>query len=81
MRKTRSTGSLEDPIAELEKYVRARLFLQRVKREMAEDQNRSPLKEFALPSNEEPHSSILNLAITANNFKLKPSLLQIVTPF
>lgn len=51
--------------------------LQRIKRAMEEDQNRRPLKEFALPSNEDPHSRIVNPAITANNFKLKPALLQI----
>lgn len=45
---------------------------------MAEDQNFRTLKDFALPSNEEPHSSIVNLAIVTNNFELKPTLLQIV---
>ncbi|XP_058749720.1 uncharacterized protein LOC131622697 [Vicia villosa] len=45
---------------------------------MAEDRNQSPLKEFAQPSNEEPSSSIVNPAITTNNFELKPSLLQLV---
>lgn len=45
---------------------------------MAESQNRRPLKEFAQPSNEEPNSSIVNPTIPANNFELKPSLLQLV---
>lgn len=45
---------------------------------MAEEQNQRPLKYFALPSNEEPHFSIVNPIIPANNFELKPSLLQIV---
>ncbi|XP_050893878.1 uncharacterized protein LOC127100667 [Lathyrus oleraceus] len=45
---------------------------------MAEDHNRRPLKEFAQPSDEEPSSSIENPAIPTNNFKLKPSLLQLV---
>lgn len=78
MRRNRNTRTLKDPIVEQEKYVRARLLLQQIKREMEEDQNLRPLKEFALPSNEEPHSSIVNLAITANNFELKSALLQIV---
>ena len=43
---------------------------------MVENRNQRPLKEFAQPSDEEPSSSIVNLAITTNNFKLKPSLLQ-----
>lgn len=78
MQKTRSIKSLEDPIAELELYVRARRLLQRIRRAMAEDQNRRPLKEFAQPSNEEPSSSIVNPTIPANIFELKPSLLQLV---
>ena len=45
---------------------------------MAEDRNRRPLKEFSQPSDEEPSSSIVNPAITTNNFELKPSLLQLV---
>ena len=45
---------------------------------MAEKQNLKPLKNFVVPSNEEPHSSILNPTIPANNFELKPTLLQIV---
>lgn len=45
---------------------------------MAEDWNRRPLKEFALPSNEEPYSNIFNLTITTNNFELKLALLRIV---
>lgn len=78
MQRTRSTGTLKDPIVEPERYVRARLLLQRIKRAMAEDQNCRPLEDFALRSNEEPHSSIVNPAITANNFELKPDLLQIM---
>lgn len=45
---------------------------------MAEEQVCKPLKDFTLPSNEEPHSSIINPAIPVNNFELKPSLLEIV---
>ncbi|XP_050915000.1 uncharacterized protein LOC127129945 [Lathyrus oleraceus] len=45
---------------------------------MAENKNLRPLKEFSLSSNEEPHLIIVNPAITANNFELKPTLLQIV---
>ena len=47
---------------------------------MAEEHNQIPLKEFAQPSDEEPSSSILNPIIPANNFKLKPSLLQLLQP-
>lgn len=37
-----------------------------------------PLKDFDVPSDDEPHSSIVNPAITTKNFELRPSLLQIV---
>ncbi|MCH89637.1 putative transposable element protein [Trifolium medium] len=43
---------------------------------LANNDNR-PLKDFVVPSEDEPHSSIVNPAIQANNFELKPSLLQI----
>lgn len=78
MRRTRSTRSLVFPIEEPERYTRARLLLQKIRRAMAEEQNQRPLKDLALPSNEEPHSSIVNPAIPTNNFELTPSLLQIV---
>ena len=74
----RSTGNLIDPLVEPERFARARLFIRKFKKAMAEDRNQRPLKEFAQPSNEEPSSSIVNLAITTNNFELKPSLLQLV---
>jgi len=37
-----------------------------------------PLRNSLCPPNEEPHTSIVRPAIAANNFELKPSLLQIV---
>ena len=68
MRRTRSTGSLSlvNPLAEPERYARARLFFHRIKRAMAENRDRRPLKEFAQPSDEEPSSSIVNPLIPAN---------------
>ena len=78
MRRTRSTGNLVDPLAEPERYTRTRLLLIRIKKAMAENRDRRPLKEFAQPSDEEPSSSIVNPLIPANNFELKPSLLQLV---
>lgn len=45
---------------------------------MSEDTNYRPLKEFSIPSNDEPHPSIVYLTIQANDFKLKPFLFQIV---
>ena len=78
MRRNRSTGNLIDPLVEPERFARARLFIRKLKKAMAEDRNQRPLKEFAQPSNEEPSSSIVNPAITTNNFELKPSLLQLV---
>lgn len=44
---------------------------------MTENDN-FPLKEFAVPSNEEPYSSIVRPAIEENNFELDPSLLHMV---
>ena len=78
MRRNRRTGNLIDPLVEPERYARARLFIRKIRRAMAEDRNQRPLKEFAQPSNEEPSSSIVNPTITTNNFELKPSLLQLV---
>ena len=78
MRKTRSTGTLENPITEPERYARARLLLRRIRRAMAEAEDRNPLKEYASPSNGEPHSDVLNPVIPANNFKLKVYLLKLV---
>src|SRR4051812_22638117 len=37
-----------------------------------------PLRDYAAPSRAEPHSSITPPAIEANNFELKPSLVQAV---
>lgn len=78
MQITRNIGTLKNPISEPERYTRAHLLLQRIRRAMAEEQDRKPLKDFALPSNKEPHSSIVNPAIAANNFELKPYSVQIV---
>lgn len=44
---------------------------------MKEDDNRL-LKDSVVPSDKEPHSSIVRPTIMVNSFELKPSLLQIV---
>ena len=41
---------------------------------MEDEKDRKPLNNFFLASNEEPHSSILNPTILANNFELKSYL-------
>lgn len=74
MRITRSIVNLEEP----ERYTLARPFLRRIRRAMEEEKNQKNLQDFDLPSNEELHSSIIDPAIAANNFELKPALLQIV---
>ena len=52
---------------------------ERIHAQMAQAQNANrPLKDFVVPSQDEPHSSIVTPTIQANNFELKPSLLQIV---
>lgn len=78
MRRTRSTRTLVELIDEPKRYVCARNLLIQIKRAMAKDENCRPLKEFGVPSNDDPHSSIVNSVIHAYNFELKPSLLQIV---
>lgn len=45
---------------------------------MVAQNDEHPLKDFVVPSENETHSSIINLAIQAKNFELKPYLLQIV---
>lgn len=44
---------------------------------MVVNQN-NPLKDYATPYQEDPYSSITPPTIEANNFELKPALLQIV---
>jgi hypothetical protein len=78
MRRTLSTGNFVDPLAEPGRYTRTHLLLIQIKKAMAENHDRRPLKEFSQPSDEEPSSSIVNPLIPANNFKLKPYLLQLV---
>lgn len=34
-----------------------------------------PLKDYAIPTKEEPHRSFVNPTIAENNFALKPSLI------
>ena len=46
--------------------------------EMAAQPAPRPLKSYVIPSQDEPHNSIVAPPIEANNFKLKPSLLSTV---
>src|SRR4030042_2451744 len=78
MPSTRSSGDdVEQPIDEVERFLHLRRRLEELRAEMALQDDR-PLKDYAVPSEDEPHSSIVNPAVQANNFELKPSLLQIV---
>ena len=63
MRRSRSTGTLFNPLAEAERYIH---FLRRIRKTMVENCNQRPLKEFAQPSDEEPSSSIVNPSLVAN---------------
>ena len=47
MRRNHSTNNLIDPLVEPERYARARFFIRKIRRAMAEDRNQRPLKEFA----------------------------------
>lgn len=86
MRKTRSAENLVSYVDEIERYFRARRRLlfdtpsqSETQSEMGDNNNDNrPLKDFAVPSEEEPHTSIVRPAIAANNFELKPSLVQII---
>ena len=86
MRKTRSAENLGSYVDEIERYFRARRRLlfdtpsqSETQSEMGDNNNDNrPLKDFAVPSEEEPHTSIVRPAIAANNFELKPSLVQII---
>jgi len=74
-----SEDELVEPIDEIERFLHIRRQVERIHAQMAQAQNANrPLKDFAVPSQDEPHSSIVNPTIQANNFELKPSLLQIV---
>jgi len=72
-------------IDEIERYFRARhrllfetLSMSDTHTEMGDNNDNRPLKEFVVPSEEEPHTGIVYPAIVANNFQLKPSLVQII---
>jgi len=45
---------------------------------MGDNYDNWPLKEFDVPSKEQSHTSIVSPDIAANNFELKPSLVQII---
>lgn len=72
-----SLGILNEPINEIESYIHKIRRLQQILVPIAENDNR-PLKEYNVPSNEEPHSSIFHPSIEANNFELKLSLLSML---
>jgi len=85
LRRTKSVDDLIRPIDEIERYFRVRRRLQletplesETQTEMGDTNENRPLKEFVVPSDEEPHTSIVCPAIAPTNFELKPSLLQIV---
>lgn len=62
MQRTQSTWNLAQPIDEIERYLHVRRRLQQIWREMAENDNR-PLKDFFVPSEDKPHSNIVNSTI------------------
>lgn len=81
MPNTRSTrDELEHLFPEIERFIH----LKHRKRELRAildpmvKLNNHPLKDFAVPSQDEPHSSIIPPAIQVDNFELKPPLLKIV---
>lgn len=53
-------------------------FLLERRQTMADLVDNKPLKDYAIPTEVESHCSIVHLPISANNFKLKPSLMGMV---
>lgn len=77
-----SQDELEQPIDEIERYIHLKhrikqLCIQYHIPNMAVNDS-CPLKDYVVPSLDEPHSSIALIPIEANNLELKPSLLQIM---
>lgn len=71
---------LEQLIPKVECYIHIKCRIRELRaifEPMAETDNR-PLNDFSLPSQDEPHSSIVPPAIQANTFKLEPPLVQIM---
>ncbi|KAK2411163.1 hypothetical protein QL285_046469 [Trifolium repens] len=69
-----SEEELAQPINEIERFLHLRRRIDELRALMALNNNENcPLKDFAVPSEDEPHSSIVSPTIQANNFELKPS--------
>lgn len=78
MRITHYDENLVAPINEIERFLRERRWILR-KRVMADQVvNTKPLKDYVIPTEEEPHCSIVPPLILENNFKLKLSLIGMV---
>ncbi|AES76386.1 hypothetical protein MTR_6g078050 [Medicago truncatula] len=87
MRRTCSAANLTRYVDKIGRSFRARHRLQfdtqsgfETQTEIGDNNNNDnqPLKDFDMPSDEDHHTNIVRPKIAVNNFKLKPSLLQIV---
>ena len=72
MRRTKSVG---DFVPEIERFLHRRRREARHNNNMADNRT---LKEYATPSTEEPQAVIVYPAVEANNFEIKPALLNLV---
>lgn len=81
MPNTRSNRKeVEQPIPEVERYIHLKHRIREliaIFKPMVEADNH-PLKDFAVPSQDEPHLSIIPPVIQANTFELKLSLVEIL---
>lgn len=81
-----STSSTRDKLVhlidEVKHFILIRRWIEELRAQyniqMDENNDSRPLKDYIVPSQDKPHSSIIPPAIEANNFELRPSLLQIV---
>lgn len=77
MHKNYYVDSLVEPIDEIKHLLLKRC--QNLKLQVMVDLiNTMPLKDYAIPTEEEPHCSIVHPPIVTNNFELKPSLISMV---
>lgn len=74
MRRMRYVDTSVEPIDEIKCFLLERRRTQRQLAMVAPVVDTKPLKDYAVPSEEELHCSIVHPPIGANNFKFKPSL-------
>jgi len=72
MRRNKSLGEF---VPEIERFLHKRRREAQNNNVMAEERT---LKEYAIPSTEDPHAIIVYPTVEGNNFEIKPSLIYLV---